>query len=1026
MTRPVVAYRWCGVAVLRASTDPGGWDLPDVDLCGDRAMERGLAWLSDLWAHAEVRAAVTYASPALSRRVDDVIAGRHGDRHTVRRVVLSVASYLLRWRGRATPFGLFAGVGVARIGGGAKVRWGREHRVVTRSDAGWLGGVLAGLQRNGQLLERLSVVVTDAASVRGDRIVVPGRAADDGGGGLAPIEVSVRNSRPVQAALEAAREPVNYRVLRDLLLRRFPAAAGEQVDRMLVGLLDQGILISNLDAPMTCWDAFGHVRTVLGSVNADSIPEVAGTVRELFAIQQELTAGPVGRTLSLAVAGRMRALSDASDVLIVDTVLDADVQIPHQVAREAADAVAMLLRLSSYPFGYPIWRDYHARFRARYGTGALVPVLDLVADSGLGFPADYLGSGHGRAARKVSERDETLLPLIQRAMVDGSGEIVVTDQVVEDLTPADRTGLVHLPDRVEVSVEIRAASVDELARGHFELTITGTPRPGSSMAGRHAHLLPQGARDLLSASYAASAPDAVAAQLSFAPRARRNENVARTGQLLPQVIPIAEQHQSGKPVIPVGDLAVTADERRFYLIQASTGRLVEPRVTHALEPRTHTPPLARFLSDISTARAAVYRAFDFGAASRLPFLPRVRYRRTILSPARWLLTARDLPGRDAPMVGWEAGLEAWRARWRVPERLAMVDHDRRQPLDLGHRLHRQLLRTRLERAGHLELRETASSDELGWLGHAHEVVIPLRWDGPTLTPPTFATSPSRLVTADAGHLPGHSKVLCAQIYGHPARFDEILVEHLPTLIGSVGAGDGDWWFRRHRRLRHPETDQYLAVCLRLSDPDAYGPAAQHVAAWAEGLRRARLIAHLSLTTYEPQTGRYGTGPALDRAQDVFAADSAAALAQITLTLHGGTPPQALTAASFVDLAKHFIGSAQTGSDWLIRELHREHGRLEPTLRQQTLDLVAPGGAGATLRSLPGAEEVIAAWRQRAATLAAYREVLSPQRDPLTVLPALLHLHHIRAVGVDPESERVTGRLARACALRDTAHRTAPQ
>ena len=81
---------------------------------------------------------------------------------------------------------------------------------------------------------------------------------------------------------------------------------------------------------------------------------------------------------------------------------------------------------------------------------------------------------------------------------------------------------------------------------------------------------------------------------------------------------------------------------------------------------------------------------------------------------------------------------------------------------------------------------------------------------------------------------------------------------------------------------------------------------------------------------------------------------------------------------------------------------------------------------ATLRSLPGAEEVIAAWRQRAATLAAYREVLSPQRDPLTVLPALLHLHHIRAVGVDPESERVTGRLARACALRDTAHRTAPQ
>jgi thiopeptide-type bacteriocin biosynthesis protein len=139
-----------------------------------------------------------------------------------------------------------------------------------------------------------------------------------------------------------------------------------------------------------------------------------------------------------------------------------------------------------------------------------------------------------------------------------------------------------------------------------------------------------------------------------------------------------------------------------------------------------------------------------------------------------------------------------------------------------------------------------------------------------------------------------------------------------------------------------------------------------------------------------------------------------------------THSQAVAAASFVDLAVNFAGSAQAGSDWLIHQLRREHGPLEPALRERSLELADPDRTWTTLRSLPGGEEVVVAWQKRAVTLSAYREVLAEQRDPLTVLPSLLHLHHIRAVGVDPARERVTGRLARACALRHNARRTENQ
>jgi hypothetical protein len=209
------------------------------------------------------------------------------------------------------------------------------------------------------------------------------------------------------------------------------------------------------------------------------------------------------------------------------------VEIPEAIVREARDAVGVLFGLSPYPWGYPVWRDYHDRFRARYGVGALVPVLDLVADSGLGYPAGYLGSAYGHAPRKVSERDERLLALIQESIVDGSGEIVLTESMIEDLTAEDRTELAQKPPRVEVAVEIRSESVEALGRGRFTLVVTGTLRPGSSIVGRHLPRLPTEDRDRIAETFAASDRDAVAVQLSFAPRKRRNENVARTGQLVP-------------------------------------------------------------------------------------------------------------------------------------------------------------------------------------------------------------------------------------------------------------------------------------------------------------------------------------------------------------------------------------------------------------------------------------------------------------------------------------------------------------
>ncbi len=176
---------------------------------------------------------------------------------------------------------------------------------------------------------------------------------------------------------------------------------------------------------------------------------------------------------------------------------------------------------------------------------------------------------------------------------------------------------------------------------------------------------------------------------------------------------------------------------------------------------------------------------------------------------------------------------------------------------------------------------------------------------------------------------------------------------------------------------------------------------------------------MQVDTYYPVTGRFGSGPAMTAVESVFAADSAVALAQRTLTAGGSPYPNAVTAASLVDLAVSFLGQVEGGMRWLIDHVAKTPSlALVREVRDQAIHLANPRDRWAALRALPGGEQITTTWARRRVALAAYRDTLtaSDQIDLASVLPALLHLHHVRALGDIPDGERVTQRLARAAAL----------
>jgi thiopeptide-type bacteriocin biosynthesis protein len=992
-------YRHSSTALLRAAALPldcalAGPALDDAAACR--------AWLRRVWKLPGFAEAVRQATPGLAGRVDEIITGQAVSGKRVRRAAVSAVRYLARAVGRPTPFGLFAGVAPVHVAAQADVQWGTGHTALARADTLWLSDIIDRLESDPALLNRLDVTFSSLAVQRGGRLEI----------WHGPDLVSIRETAAVRTAQDTATTPIAFGVLAGKLSAQFPDASRESVRAMLATLVRQGFLLTFLRAPMTVTDPLAHVVNRLRAVGAATVPSAAHLLSGLEAIHRDLDTlaqdEPPGRAAArIALAGRMRALSPAGRTpLAVDLRLDCHAQLPADVLTEMTHAAGVLLRVSRRGAD-PEWASFHAAFCDRYGTGTLVPVHDVVdPDTGLGYPADYPGSIQQAPAVLPSGRDERLLALAWGATADHSREVVLSEQMITTL--ADPASEAQLPPHIEIAARLHATSTAAIGRGEFTLFI-GLARSAGTLTSRFS--AGEVSADLAGV-YGRIPPvtaGAMPVQLSFRPLYPHAENICRVPAYLPFTLPLGEHRAGGEPVITADDLAVTATADQLYLASMSRRQIIEPQVIHALALDKQAPPLARFLAGLPRAVCPVYHEFDWGQqAAQMPCLPRVRYRRSILCPARWRLTTDDLA--TAQNGTWQQALQVWRDRWQCPSDVDLRDADRVLRLNLTDPAHLMVLRDHLTRSGHALLSETAAARELGWIGgHAHEIAAPLITASPRPPGPDVTALPV-LANSTHGHLPGApgSEWLYVKITTDPARLDELIAARLPELTGRLDGHPG-WWFVRYRSAA--ELDH---LRLRIATPaDRWAATMAVVGTWLDELRTAGIASRAAFDTYFPETGRYGAGAAMRAAENVFAADSAVVSAALRAQVADTIDPAALTAINMMAITEAFLGGRPTAAEWLISRQPPVAEPTPPAVARQAITWAFADSAEWPMSWPPG---LATTWQARAAALTVYHAQLPPTQPADSVLESLLHMHHNRAIGIDPSSERSCRRLARQAML----------
>ncbi|MEV6527105.1 lantibiotic dehydratase [Longispora sp. NPDC051575] len=972
--------------------------------------EQMTTWIRRVWRNPQLAGAVWLASPHLASRLDAVCEGVPIDGDGLRRLALALARYAVRAERRATPFGAFAGVAAVRFGPHLSVDNAAEGIWRIRPDAAWLAAVIGRLETDVDLVMSLTVQTNNLAFARAAHLVVPWQPHLKHSDAGPVAEVVVRRTEAVVLALRLATSPVLAGDLADKIKAEFSAPQGS-AEHLVCELVAHGALVTALRAPSTSTDPLAHLLDHLPTLLASS-PDSALLVPDLRLVHRRL--GDLERAGSLpgdedarAVATSMRALAPADQPLMVAGRLGSRVVLPEQVAAEAAVAADVLHRLSPYPGGRPEWLAYCEAFVHRYGEGTAVPLARLLDPvTGLGYPSHYTLPDD--APRTMTDRDERLFQLVQRALVDGAREVRLDDEAVAALAdgPPAPPGA-----HVDLCAEVRATSAHALDAGLFTLAVVGMGRSAMATSGRFLPVLDAADAERAKAAFAGlpvSVDGALAVQVSFPSKAIRTDNVTRTPQILPALIGVAE-HRDGGGVIALDDLAVLADRGRLLLVSLSRRRVLEPTISHAAAPHT-MPPLVRFLLDLPRATAGGVRPFDWGLARHLPFRPALRYGRVLLCAARWRVSPEHLPGPDATEKEWSAVWRLLVRRLRLPETVQIGTGDQRLRLYLNRAVDRAVLRAHLDAAaGPVTVVEAAGSGLFGWLdGRISEIVFPLATTAPPgPAPAALAPGTSWPPPGPAGaKMPG-SGVLSARLVCDPGVMALLVTRALPVLLTAWDEPPPVWWLR----MRHPAP--HLRIRLHTRD---YGRAAERIGRWVATLREQGLAGDLTLDTYHPETGRYGGGEVMARAEELFVADSAAAAAQLALVAgNPALPSRALTAVSMVALACDLLGGQAAGREWLIG--HRAFTGTAPVDREalrQAVRLDAPD----TWSGLRGGPALADAWQRRhlAATgyAASVRDDTAVTLD--SVVASLLHLHYVRAEGPDPAGEASTFRLARSIVL----------
>lgn len=1007
-----------GICTFRSSTLPDTRFRRIVDqLAAEARPARTVLekYVRELAGDPVLLEAVAVSSTSLAQALQGVAAGHQLSYRRLLKLAQSVTRYALRITGRATPFGLHAGVGRAKFERTAAFYTTGVARKGIRPDGEWLDDLVRRWRGDRQARDGLRVVANNLAQVRGDRLLLPyvrAQAGESPGG----RQTKIKLTGVLRATLEAARTPIGYADLRARLQQMMPQSTEDAVDRYLSGLLEQEVLLDDLASRVEkTWTNHSTASTSPSSPLCD--------LKAVLALSDAYERKPVGGGLEAwtALTGGTHSPGQAQSNLHIDLCSDAHVTLPHSVLREVERYVNVLWAIA--PAGrYAPLRAYRQAFLEKYGAFGAVRLGDLVDSArGLGFPISYRERnaagqhwGHEGGAEAHRGRADALAALVHRGLTAPTREVHLTGTELDALrTEKDHPAF----DTIEAFVQLLAKDVHAIDRGEYLLV--PSPTAGTHLAGattgRFTHHLGAHADDILRGIQDAH-PQALPAQVTFLPAKRRVRNVMSTAIIAPAHIPVGIYAESDSTeALEWPELLIADDGKRLRCYLPDGSREVLPLMLSNVTLATHAPDVARLLTDLRfTDKHKSWGPWDWAEFRHLPVLPRVRMGRTVLSPLTWAISSELRRAAESTDAGtWHAALGEWREEFGVHERVMVRYRDLGYEINLDNRFQSEMLRRDVAARSQLIITESphvlAGGDAFGWAqGRATELVMPFRAHVADSHAP--ATAPGRRWQRTAHRprrLPGGSWAY-VQIAVDAAIQNDLLVDRISPFLGDLGDQARRWHF-----VRYQVPDDHLRLRIQGHSDSVTETVWPRLLRALDSWQDDGLCSGFRILPYEPEVDRYGGSlEVMSFAEDLFHLDSRMAVEQLRPSRAAA---RSRLSRSVLCVANYALLLDALGEwdwrQWSHRALRlRNDGRLERHEIDLTHQIFTASSPVAFLEDAYGDGSFLDAWQSSSEGRRLGKAFGATGTGPADgsaaaySLQSLLHMQHNRLFGIDTAAE----------------------
>lgn len=843
-----------------------------------------------------VREAIMIASPTLYKALVE--------KKDKSQTAASLFKYVNRMCSRATPFGLFSCVSLGEWGESASTGLDLDQIYKrARPDMGWLSLVIDQFCKDPLVIPFLSVRKNPLLFESGGRVsleYVRGKKQ-----GEKKTLTSIRLSFLTEAIFELTQHPIPIEELKDQLVLRFPTLEKEKLQGVIEKLLQEQFLDFNLRPSLLSESPFAEVLSKLSSISSASpLSKIATHINNY----SQISPGQGEEELK-HIQQMMGEMFPAPNFLQVDAAYaGTKITLPKIVIAELQKSVELLWKIANITPPSSL-ESYHEKFLDKYGTCRTVPLLELLTEGGgLGIPENYNHSTSENSFKDDPKRkkwNEWLQKQWVICLREKLQEIELDEKIINEINkqPAKETALLSFDLRCEVF----ANTAEEIDQGRFFLQIEPFAWQAGATFGRFIDLLGNEAKNKLQVLL--KEEEALDEESLFVESSYHHVNLSRTANVM--IHPNLRNHSidlGGIGTISLSEIYIGATTDRLYVTRKDGGKELRITSSNMLNPTSAPIPL-RFIRDVSSSKYRLLDLFSWHELATAFFLPRIRYKTTIFSPAQWKVDLFQLTctSKDSIEVIEKAFCQ-WADMWQLPRYLLMAEEDNRLLLDRHHPAHLREIALEIKKGKKAHLIEKIGQELTGQVKsqkgtHHVEFMIPFIKNKkycPTVSQP-LPIMHQPIPTHSRCRLPG-SDWLFVKYYLGAENENRFLMEECQSFAKSFlerGIITG-WFFVRYA---DPQVHLRLRFCGK------QGQILTHlipeVHEWAMTLIQKQKIREMALSTYEREIERFGGEELIEPAENLFCADTETTMLLIRAMSEKRTSlaDEVVAAVSLIDLLK---------------------------------------------------------------------------------------------------------------------------